>query len=85
MKTLFDHCILVLLLIPSLATAGGSGTTFGDLDKDGDGKLSIPEAGVHEGLSTQFIKLDVDKDGYLTPEEVSVYEPEPTGMMPGME
>ncbi|MEE9398627.1 MAG: hypothetical protein V3V31_16635 [Methylococcales bacterium] len=85
MKILFNHFIIVALVIPSLAKAGGSETTFSDLDKDGDGKLSIVEAGAHEGLSIQFIKLDTDKNGYLTIGEVSAYKPDLTESIPGME
>jgi Ca2+-binding EF-hand superfamily protein len=59
--------LLVLLLIPLLATAQSRGSYFDAADSDHDGKLSLPE--FQEWMSFAFRKMDKNHDDVIEPEE----------------
>ena len=55
------------------APAGQQTVTWADLDVDGNGTLSMTEAGGLPQLAAVFTEVDVDGNGELTAEEYKAY------------
>ncbi len=55
------------------APAGQQTITWADLDVDGNGTLSMTEAGGLPQLAAVFTEVDVDGNGELTAEEYKAY------------
>jgi hypothetical protein len=49
------------------------GTSWADLDTDGNGTLSKQEADSHPGLASVFTQADADGDGQLTADEYRAF------------
>lgn len=65
------------------APAGQQTVTWADLDVDGNGTLSMTEAGGLPSLAAVFTEADVDGNGELTAEEYKLYVASANGNQPG--
>ena len=65
------------------APAGQQTVTWADLDVDGNGTLSMTEAGGLQSLAAVFTEADVDGNGELTAEEYKAYVAQANGSQPG--
>jgi len=68
--TFLSAGLCTLVLVATLAEAGGRGRLFDRMDQDGDGLVTRGEA--EEARGRWFERLDADGDGYLTIEEMTV-------------
>ncbi|ODB35597.1 calmodulin [Pseudoalteromonas sp. BMB] len=69
--------VLAALSIAGLSMVSASalaGDDFAKLDTDGNGSISVAEAGVSASLSEQFADLDTNADGELSKSEYENYE-----------
>jgi hypothetical protein len=66
------------------STGGGPFPAFGELDADGDRRLTLEEAAPVETLSRQFEAADINQDGAIDPSEFSAFETT-EGVMPGID
>src|SRR6476620_11290638 len=53
----------------AVAMTQKSTVSFADLDKDGDGRISVAEATAHRKLSRSFVTVDVNRDDYISERE----------------
>jgi hypothetical protein len=53
------------------AVGGQAGVSFESLDKDGDGRISKPEAQADAKVSQQFTMYDKNGNGFIEKDEVS--------------
>jgi len=53
----------------AVAMTQKSTVSFADLDKDGDGRISVAEATAHKKLSRAFAAVDVNRDDYISERE----------------
>ena len=58
---------------PAQSSASGQGTSWADLDADGNGSLSLGEARRHGGLASVFAEADADANGELSADEYRGY------------
>jgi len=63
--------------------AGQQTLTWADLDVDGNGTLSLTEAGGLQSLSMVFTEADTDGNGELTPDEYKAYVARANASQPG--
>lgn len=61
-------------LLAAGATLAQGKPSFEQLDKNGDGKISLNEASTDDALFVAFKQLDTNKDGELTREEFARYK-----------
>ena len=58
---------------PAQSSASGQGTSWADLDADGNCSLSLGEARRHGGLASVFAEADADANGELSADEYRGY------------
>lgn len=55
------------------SAAQSKGTSWAELDSDGDGRISASEASANAGFNSRFAVIDADGDGYATETEYRGY------------
>lgn len=68
---------LALMAVSGLAWAEGGSKSFQDLDKNGDGKISLEEAKKSPEIKSGFTQADTNQDGSLDAGEFAALETMP--------
>ena len=68
MQSLLVGAMTAVLTVGAVALTQKT-VSFSDLDKDGDGRISVTEATAHRKLSRAFPQVDVNRDDYISERE----------------
>ena len=69
MQSLLVGAMTAVLAVGAVALTQKTTVSFADLDKDGDGRISVTEATAHRKLSRAFPQVDVNRDDYISERE----------------
>ena len=69
MQSLLVGAMTAVLTVGAVALTQKTTVSFADLDKDGDGRISVTEATAHRKLSRAFPEVDVNRDDYVSERE----------------
>lgn len=70
---------LVALPLAAVAQSGGERPSFGEVDQDGDGRISVEEAKQAGVPESEFEREDIDDDGKLTEADWKFVQMSPEG------